>query len=80
MSKQYVVLEEISGVSKKGNNYHMIKFADTATFANHTLTVDGNFIKENLGLQYGQKVTFETDYKTDFRGTNTVIQRVNVVK
>ena len=74
--KQYIILEEISGISKKGNPYHMIKFADAKTFANHTLSVDQNFIKEPLGLKQGQKVTFETDYSTGFHGTNTVIQRV----
>lgn len=76
--KEYIVLEEIHGISKKGNPYHMIKFADSKTFANHTLSVDQNFIKEALGLKNGQKVAFETDYSTGFHGTSTVIQRVIV--
>lgn len=76
MAKTYVVLEEIRGTSKKGNPYHMIKFADTQTFANHVLSVDDNYIKDELGLKQGQKVTLELDLRTDFRGTNAIITQV----
>lgn len=79
MAKTYVVLEEIKGVSKKGNPYHMLKFADTQTFENHTLSLDENYIKEELGLKHGQKVVLELDLKTDFRGTNALITSVKAV-
>lgn len=72
------MLEEIRGTSKKGNPYHMIKFADTQTFANHVLSVDENFIKEELGLKQGQKILLELDLRTDFRGTNAIITSVKV--
>lgn len=77
--KTYVVLEEIHGVSKKGNPYHMVKFADVKTFANHVLSVDANYIAQPVGLKQGQKVQLTTDFVTDFRGTNAVIQAIKVV-
>ncbi|HWK24766.1 MAG TPA: hypothetical protein VNS08_17265 [Ureibacillus sp.] len=79
MAKTYVVLEEIRGVSKKGNPYHMVKFADTQTFENHVLSVDENSIKEELGLKHGQKVVIDLDLRTDFRGTNAVITSIKAV-
>lgn len=79
---QYVFLEENSGVSQKGNNYNLIKLADPATYENHVISYDPNFLQP-VSLQSitrGSKVEVTGDLRTPYQNTQFVATKLKVIQ
>lgn len=77
---EYVFIDHMHGISGKGNPYHMIKLADSATFENHRISYDPNYIHPSaIDFRKGEVVKIEGQLNSPYSSTEfiaTSIQRV----
>lgn len=82
MPKQYVFIEENSGIGKNsGKPYHMLKLASPDTYENHRINYDPNYVDfTKISAKRGDLVELQLELRTPYDNTQPICTGLQLAK